>query len=126
MDRTSREDREASEHSPPPDATGLLLRAIADATGDVMFAKDREGRFTFANPAALALIGKPLDAVLGRTDLDILQDAEAARRVMANDARIMASGVAGSSAPAMMSVGARRSALLARRSMSRIASQQAA
>jgi PAS domain-containing protein len=56
-----------------------LLRAISDTSEDVIFAKDRSGRVRFANPATLALVGKPLDAVLGRTDLEILEDAAAAR-----------------------------------------------
>lgn len=80
-------------NSPHAESRDLLL-AIAEATGDAIFAKDRQGRLIFANPATLALIGKPLDAVLGRTDLEFLQDMDAARRVMANDARIMDSGVA--------------------------------
>jgi PAS domain S-box-containing protein len=71
-----------------------MLRAIGDTTGDVIFAKDIDGRLTYANPATLALIGKSADEVLGRTDADFLSDKPAARQVMANDQRIMASGVA--------------------------------
>jgi PAS domain S-box-containing protein len=69
-----------------------LLRALSDASADVIFAKDREGRMIFANPATLALIGKPLEAVLGRTDLEFLEDKEAAREVMRNDRAIIESG----------------------------------
>ncbi|OEZ63870.1 MULTISPECIES: PAS domain-containing protein [unclassified Duganella] len=81
------------------DATSLredlaLMRAISDTSSDVIFAKDRYGRMRFANPAALALIGKPLDEVLGRTDVEFLEDKEAALRVIENDRRIMDSGVA--------------------------------
>ena len=47
----------------------------------------------FANPATLALIGKPLDEVIGKTDLELLENADAARAVMANDRRIIDSGV---------------------------------
>jgi PAS domain S-box-containing protein len=71
-----------------------ILHAISDASEDVIFAKDREGRIRFVNPAARALIGKPLDRVIGRTDAELLDDPEAARQVMENDRRIMASGVA--------------------------------
>ena len=66
-----------------------LLRAISDSTGDAIFAKDRDGRLRYANPATLALIGKPLDRVLGRTDAEFLDDPAAARLVMANDRRVM-------------------------------------
>jgi PAS domain S-box-containing protein len=69
-----------------------LLQAITDATGDVIYAKDRAGRLTYGNPATFALIGKPAEAVLGRTDAEVLADVEAGRRVMANDERVMATG----------------------------------
>ena len=69
-----------------------LISAISDSTEDVIYAKDREGRMTFANPATLALIGKPLEEVIGRTDLELLQDKTAAAEVTANDRRIMDSG----------------------------------
>lgn len=71
-----------------------LLRAISDVSTDVIYAKDRDGRLLFANPAAIALIGKPLDQVLGRTDAEFLEDRQAAAEVMANDRRVMESGVA--------------------------------
>jgi PAS domain S-box-containing protein len=74
--------------------SNALLRAISDSSKDVLFAKDLEGRIRFANPATLALIGKPLDEVLGRTDAELLEDTRAAQRVMENDRRIMARGVA--------------------------------
>ena len=73
--------------------TTALLRAISSSTGDVIFAKDREGRLTYANPATLALIGKPMQQVLGKTDAEFLDDNSAARQVMANDRRIMDSGI---------------------------------
>lgn len=67
----------------------LLLRSISENSSDVMFAKDRAGRLQFANPAALALIGKPLEEVIGKTDIELLENEDAARQVMANDQRIM-------------------------------------
>lgn len=69
-----------------------LLAAINDLSPDVVFAKDRHGRMLYANPAALRLIGKPWAQVEGRTDAEFLDDPVAAATVMANDARIMASG----------------------------------
>ncbi|HSV53106.1 MAG TPA: PAS domain-containing protein [Burkholderiaceae bacterium] len=71
-----------------------LIDAITHSTDDVIYAKDGLGRFRFANPAALALIGKPLDQVLGRTDAQLLEDPAAARQVMENDRRIMERGAA--------------------------------
>jgi PAS domain S-box-containing protein len=72
-----------------------LLRAISDASSDVIYAKDRDGRMIFANPAALALIGRGgEEQVAGHTDAELLEDPEAAAQVMANDRRVMESGVA--------------------------------
>ncbi len=71
-----------------------LLRAISDESTDVIFAKDREGRFRYANPATLALIGKPLDAVLGKTDAELLRSDDAVRDVMETDRRVMETGIA--------------------------------
>ncbi|GEJ55934.1 PAS domain-containing hybrid sensor histidine kinase/response regulator [Anaeromyxobacter diazotrophicus] len=69
-----------------------LLRAISDTSTDAIYAKSREGQLRFANPATVALIGKPLAQVLGRTDAELLEDPEVARVVMENDRRIMESG----------------------------------
>lgn len=71
-----------------------LLRAISDGSSDVIYAKDRDGRMTFANPAALALIGLTGDEVAGHTDAELLEDPAAAREVMDNDRRVMDEGVA--------------------------------
>lgn len=69
-----------------------ILRAISDSSDDVMFAKDREGRMRFANPATLALLGRPLAEVIGKTDAELLGDPQAAADVMRNDRAVMASG----------------------------------
>jgi PAS domain S-box-containing protein len=71
-----------------------LLRGISDSTGDVIFAKDRQGRMRFANPATLALIGKPIDQVIGKTDEEFLENKASARAAMENDRRVMESGIA--------------------------------
>ena len=71
---------------------GLLVRAIADATDDAVFAKDLHGRYQFANPATLAAVNCTAEEVLGRTDLEFMQDATAARRLMQNDRAVMEAG----------------------------------
>jgi PAS domain S-box-containing protein len=71
-----------------------LIDAITNSTDDVIYAKDRLGRFRFANPAMLALLGQSLEQVLGRTDEQLLEDQVAARQVMKNDRRIMERGAA--------------------------------
>jgi PAS domain S-box-containing protein len=74
------------------DHPGLLAIAIAEATDDVIFAKDLEGRYRFANPATLAALGHGAEEVLGRTDLEFMADQQAAQQVMDNDRRVLASG----------------------------------
>jgi PAS domain S-box-containing protein len=71
---------------------GLMAQAIAEATDDVIFAKDLEGRYQFANPATLAAVGRRAEEVLGHTDLEFMTDKSAARRLMATDQQVMASG----------------------------------
>ncbi|WP_157269976.1 hybrid sensor histidine kinase/response regulator [Azohydromonas aeria] len=71
------------------DERSALLQAISDVSPDAIFAKDRAGRLLFANPATLALVGKPADRVIGHTDAEFLDDAAAARLVMDNDRHVM-------------------------------------
>ncbi|HEX2547229.1 MAG TPA: PAS domain-containing protein [Ramlibacter sp.] len=70
----------------------LLARAIAEASDDVIFAKDRLGRYQFANPAMLAIVGCPLGEVIGRTDLEIMRGSDVARSLMENDRTVLRSG----------------------------------
>jgi PAS domain S-box-containing protein len=76
------------------DRSVTLLRAFIAAVPGVVYAKDREGRMLVANEGVAALVGRPLDDILGRTDADFLDDPEQAAAVLANDQRIMESGVA--------------------------------
>ena len=69
-----------------------LLRAIGTCSPDPIYAKDAEGRFMFANPALLAVIGKTAEEVIGRTDADWHNDPAQAAAVMANDRRVIQSG----------------------------------
>jgi PAS domain S-box-containing protein len=74
--------------------TEALLRAIGECSADLIYAKDHEGRFLFANPPTLRVLGKPLDEVLGRADSEWHHDPAQAEAVMANDRRILATGQA--------------------------------
>ncbi|MFC7473895.1 PAS domain-containing protein [Dankookia sp. GCM10030260] len=76
------------------DRSAALLRAFVAAVPGVVYAKDRDGRMLVANAGTAALVGKPLEAILGRTDAEILDDPAQAAIVMANDHRIMAGGTA--------------------------------
>ena len=69
-----------------------LLAAVMEAVPGVVYAKDREGRMLAANRGTAELVGKPLAAVIGRTDLEFLDDPAQAEAVMANDRRVMLAG----------------------------------
>ncbi len=68
------------------------LRAIVDGSPDAIYLKDRESRLLVANPVVLAAIGRPAEAVIGRTDAEFLPNPDDGRVIMANDRRIMESG----------------------------------
>lgn len=53
--------------------------------------KDREGRFTFANRAFCELMGRPLEALIGKTDFD-LYPRELAEKYRHDDAQVCATG----------------------------------
>jgi PAS domain S-box-containing protein len=71
-----------------------LLRALYEATPDLVFAKDREGRMMLANPAALRTIGKDAGEVLGRTAREWLADPALAASIMDSDRNVMELGEA--------------------------------
>lgn len=84
--------------SPAPEAAPTLmpmvamLCAVVDTLPGNVFAKDLAGRYVVANAQTEFALGKPRDAILGRTDSEILDDPEEAARLMAADRRVIASG----------------------------------
>jgi two-component system cell cycle sensor histidine kinase/response regulator CckA len=75
------------------DRRGQLLRQVIDTSPDPVFAKDREGRILFANPATLVAIGKLAEQVMGRRDREFYGDPSLGEAIEANDRRVMESGV---------------------------------
>ena len=75
------------------DQANTLLRNFLEAVPGVVFAKDTEGRLIVGNRGVAELLGVPRERYIGRTDRDLLADAAQAEAVMANDRRIMASGI---------------------------------
>jgi PAS domain S-box-containing protein len=69
-----------------------LLRSISDSSTDLIFAKDRSYRITFANPAFLQLLGKSEAEVLGRTEAQLHENDETARVIMEHDRLVMQTG----------------------------------
>jgi PAS domain S-box-containing protein len=74
------------------DRASTLLRTFIEAVPGVVYAKDREGRLIVANRGVAELFGRPPEEFIGRTDLEMLDDKEQARSLMATDRRIMEGG----------------------------------
>jgi two-component system, cell cycle sensor histidine kinase and response regulator CckA len=73
-------------------AERTLLRALVDNAPDLIFQKDREGRFVLANRALAAAAGREDPATLiGRTDRDVFPP-EMADKFMADDRTVIETG----------------------------------
>ncbi len=69
-----------------------LLRTLGDNMLDLIYAKDEQGRFIYANAALAAIVGaKSPDEILGKTDFDLNPPA-AAEAYRADDEQVMRSG----------------------------------
>ncbi len=70
-----------------------LLHTLCENTLDLIFAKDREGRFIFVNSAIVRMIGaESPEQVLGKTDFDFNPEA-VARRYFEDDQAVIRSGL---------------------------------
>ena len=65
-----------------------LLDAIAQGTSDLVFMKDIQGRYSFANRAKAAALGRPAQDIIGKTAADIYAP-ELARAMNESDARTL-------------------------------------
>lgn len=91
VDHTEGELRAAMQQQMQSEA---LIRTIVGSAPGLIYAKDSQGRMLLANEAALGLIGKPWEAVQGKTDREFLADPLQGEAVMRNDRRIMEGGSA--------------------------------
>ncbi len=74
--------------------TNLLLQNVLEATSDMIFAKDSEHKYLFANFATLQLLGLSTEAeIVGKTDFDVLP-LEFAQNIREWDERVLRSGIA--------------------------------
>lgn len=72
-------------------AGGSLADGPADGGPLCVVRKDRQGRFTFANPLFCQLLGKPLGEVVGQTDFD-LYPPHLARKYQEDDSFVVETG----------------------------------
>ncbi len=86
--------RDITEHKKAEEALRqreALLQAILDNSPDPIYLKDRESRLLLANPATFSVVGKPPEAIIGKTDAEFYDDPSTGRAIMENDRRIMSS-----------------------------------
>ncbi|MDY3562233.1 PAS domain S-box protein [Gemmata sp. JC673] len=90
--------------------TAGLLSAVVEGTTDAVFVKDRGGRYLLANPATAAFLGRPAEAIIGRTDTELMSP-DGARQVRAHDLQAMAADRAVSVEEELVLNGVRRTFL---------------
>jgi PAS domain S-box-containing protein len=69
-----------------------LYHSLVEYLPQNIFRKDLEGRFTFANRKFCAILGKPLDQIVGKTDYDFFPKA-LADKYRADDREVIHSGM---------------------------------
>ena len=62
---------------PVPSGDSGLLRSLINAVADPIFVKDRDHRWVLFNEAFVALLGRPREALIGRSDYDFFPKAQA-------------------------------------------------
>lgn len=77
--------REMEEHE-------QFLRAVIDINPHLVFAKDREGRFTLVNKAVADTYGTTVENLIGKTDADFNPHAEEVDHFREDDRRVIDSG----------------------------------
>ncbi len=70
-----------------------FMKLLIDNIPDQIYIKDLEHRFLFCNPGCARLLGKPADAILGRTDADFFPPDLAAQYVE-DERRVLEGGEA--------------------------------
>ncbi|MCX7865743.1 MAG: SpoIIE family protein phosphatase [Limisphaera sp.] len=68
-----------------------LYHSLVETIPQNIFRKDVQGRFTFANQQFCRTVGRPLEAIVGKTDYDLFPP-ELASKYQRDDARVLATG----------------------------------
>jgi PAS domain S-box-containing protein len=66
-----------------------FLRKVVDMTPAYIYAKDRQGRFTFANEAAAQVYGTTVADLMGKTDADFNAHPDEVQRFRSDDLQVM-------------------------------------
>ncbi len=68
-----------------------LLHGVIEGTTDFIYVKDLDGRYLMVNSAGARFIGKPVEEVIGKTDLEVFPE-EIARQLIEDDRRVLDDG----------------------------------
>ncbi len=82
---------EAAERQRAVQDSEALYTSLIESLPVHVLRKDREGRFTYASDSYCRLVGKPAEAILGRTDFDLFPE-ELAAKYRRDDQQVMESG----------------------------------
>jgi len=69
-----------------------FVQGVGAATPDLIYAKDRDLRFVYVNPATVAALGRPLEEILGRRSHDLMADPLELEEHHAADLEVLQSG----------------------------------
>jgi PAS domain S-box-containing protein len=100
LDRAMREIRESI-------FATSLLNVVADNTTDVIFLKDLQGRYLFANNAISRIMNKPIEEILGKDDA-VLFSPDTVAMIRSSDREVVRSGGVVTYEEAMTSEGVTR------------------
>ncbi len=74
------------------EAQQSFLWQVIDANTNLVFAKDRTGRYTLANRAQVADMGMSVNEILGKTDRELGRSEEFIKRATAHDRHVFETG----------------------------------
>ncbi|MEG4446827.1 PAS domain S-box protein [Microcoleus sp. AT9_B5] len=69
-----------------------LLNSILESTPDIIVVKDTEGRYVAINSNVANFLGKSIEEIIGKDDLELMSP-DTAREMMAKDRQLMVSGI---------------------------------
>ncbi|MTK64759.1 MAG: PAS domain-containing protein [Methanobacterium sp.] len=70
----------------------MSFKCCNNSSSDIIYVKDRQSRWLFANPSLQRLTGKDEVDLLGKTDLEIYSNPDIGNKILESDRRIMESG----------------------------------
>ena len=70
-----------------------MLEVLTETVTDLIYMKDKDGRFILANPAMLQVIGKKADEVTGRMDREIADKESIILSITDGDKDVLMSGL---------------------------------